>query len=183
MLHSVGERVEGTQPEREQGKSDGSLQEKLEESGVRGAGRWWMLKDIQKAVKPKNVKNREKGGRSTVSRRVHSKLYTVEKRAACIQVSHLSPFIDCVNIMWAASCQSSSDCRPNRGAVHVRKNTQANIRSKERDVLEAAWFEDRMLKMQLSSMSKTEGLEARLKIQEQTLMMKQTLTSIQVQSA
>lgn len=66
--------------------------------------------------------------------------------------------------MRVASCQSSSDSRPNRGAVQVWKKTQANIRTKERDVLEAAWLEGRMLEMQLSSMSEAERLKTGLEI-------------------
>lgn len=151
----------------------GSPREEMEESGrqMREVEKWQTLRGRTAAsnrIRQKRKRDRESGEaekrpsnwgkeRPSAKRsRGYSKLYMAEKRAACIQVSHFTPFMT----VWMSSQWPSANPAPiqkssgqTEGAVHVRKNTQANIRAQERDVLEGAWFKCLMLETLLGSVS------------------------------
>lgn len=150
MQRSVGERVQGTAPEREAEMDRRGTRRKQAEDG----GERW-----------RNDRRCEDGRQRQTQRetdqslgRGRLKLHMTEERAASVSIHSIQ---DCVNVESVANRRSSANAktvRSDRAAVHVRKNTQATIRSQEK--LEDARLKRVMLEMLLESRQRdSEGQE------------------------
>lgn len=98
---------------------------------------------MRKVGSNKHKKSQTAARPSAERRTGSSKLHTPEKRGASVSFPSAQ---DCANVKSVAARQSSADAkitRPDRGAVHVGRNTGANTSSPERDALERARFNDR----------------------------------------
>lgn len=145
MQLSVGEKVQGPEPGSERSR-DGWLQEETDKREERGRGTANAArtvgsnthKDGEQAEKKKKKKSLAAAQPSAERRTGSSKLDTPEKRGASVSFPSIQ---DRANVKSVAAHQSSSDAkitRPDRGAVRVRKNTEANMSSPERDAPEGA---------------------------------------------